>query len=596
VRERAERASSAHAAAAPEQPRPEPVRPSLLQAVTELGWLAPRASSLAALCRPSARAVWCALRDDPGAVLLVLRRPAAKSHSAERSLSLVSLLEEPSLPLDALRYLAEAPSGFVAWDDPSRRPIYQAAVACARIAEQLALHTGHVDTDRAWIAGLLAPLGWFVVTAVAPAKAVSCLADSGLSRDAIETQLRHWGIDNAALARRVARRWKLPDWLTALVGHLGLPEATAQVFGAEAALYQVTRLAIGLARENGFELGLARPEWVAGSAAALDLSLAAATGLARATLEQPLDSGECWESPFAQPLLPDLLMLAAENRRLRGATLQEQLEGELDELQRALEERVRSEEQRLQAAKLIALAEFAAGAGHEINNPLAVISGQAQYLLKHERDWLASDSEGKAASALHTIIGQTKRVHSLLRDLMQFARPSPPRRVWFDLPTLLGEIAANLEEMARQRQVRVEIGPTPEKLPLLADLEQVRTALTCLLKNAIEAADVDGWARLRIVEPLGEHRVEIAVEDNGPGPDADQRDHLFDPFYSGRTAGRGRGLGLPLAWRLLRQQGGEIRLLPQMEGPTCFAVSLPRTPVPAGELAKHARNGTTVEC
>lgn len=596
MRERAERASSAHAAAAPEQPRPEPVRPSLLQAVTELGWLAPRAASLAALCRPPARAVWCALRDDPGAVLLVLRRAAAKRHDAERPLSLVSLLEEPSLPLDALRYLNEAPSGFVAWDDPTRQPIYQAAVACARIAEQLALRTGQVDADTAWVAGLLAPLGWFAVTAVAPAKAVACLTDPGLSHDAVETQLRHWGIDNAALARRLARRWKLPDWVTALVGHLGLPEATAQVFGAEAVLYHLTRLTIGLARENGFELGLARPEWVADSAASLGLTLAAATGLARATLEQAPAAAEDWSSPFAQPLLRDLLTLAAENRRLRGASLQEQLEGELDELQRALEERVRSEEQRLQAAKLTALAEFAAGAGHEINNPLAVISGQAQYLLKHERDWLSSDSEGKAASALHTIIGQTKRVHSLLRDLMQFARPSPPRKAWFDLPTVLGEVAAGLEEVARQRLVRIEVGPTPEKLPLLADVEQVRTALTCLLKNAIEAAEVEGWARLRIVEPVGEHRIEIAVEDNGPGPEADQRDHLFDPFYSGRTAGRGRGLGLPLAWRLLRQQGGEIRLLLQIEGPTCFTASLPRTPAPASEVAKHTRNGTAVEC
>ena len=290
-----------------------------------------------------------------------------------------------------------------------------------------------------------------------------------------------------------------------------------------------------------------------------------------------------------------MLTLAAENRRLRAVSLQQRLEGELDELQRAFVEQVDGEAQRLQAAKLSALAEFAAGAGHEINNPLAVISGQAQYLLNHERDWLASNIAGKATNALHTIIGQTKRVHSLLRDLMQFARPSPPRKGWFDLPTLLGEVAAGLEELARQRLVRVEIGPTPEKLPLLADSEQVRIALTCLLKNAIEAAPAEGWARVRVVEPLGDNRIEIAVEDSGAGPEPEQRDHLFDPFYCGRAAGRGRGLGLPIAWRLLRQQGGDLRLLASHpQEPTRFVVGLPRLTPPVVETVNHERNGAAV--
>src|SRR5262249_31538748 len=135
--------------------------------------------------------------------------------------------------------------------------------------------------------------------------------------------------------------------------------------------------------------------------------------------DQPVNN---WESPYDQPLLRDLLALAAENRYLRAAPLQQKLEQQFDELQRAFEEQVHGAGQRLLEAKLNALAEFAAGAGHEINNPLAVMSGQAQYLLNHERDWLSGDSEGKATKALQTIISQTKRVHSLLRDLMLFSR------------------------------------------------------------------------------------------------------------------------------------------------------------------------------
>jgi signal transduction histidine kinase len=70
--------------------------------------------------------------------------------------------------------------------------------------------------------------------------------------------------------------------------------------------------------------------------------------------------------------------------------------------------------------------------------------------------------------------------------------------------------------------------------------------------------------------------VDLVVEDNGTGPAPVQREHLFDPFYSGRHAGRGRGLGLPTAWRLAREHGGDVRFECRAGGPTRFVLSLPR--------------------
>ena len=82
--------------------------------------------------------------------------------------------------------------------------------------------------------------------------------------------------------------------------------------------------------------------------------------------------------------------------------------------------------------------------------------------------------------------------------------------------------------------------------------------------------------RVRVVEPVAAV-IEVAVEDGGPGPDPAQRPALFDPFFSGRAAGRGRGLGLPVAWRLARQQGGDVRLdVAPPTGPTRFILTLPR--------------------
>jgi len=107
---------------------------------------------------------------------------------------------------------------------------------------------------------------------------------------------------------------------------------------------------------------------------------------------------------------------------------------------------------------------------------------------------------------------------------------------------------------------------------------QVRVALTNLVRNAVEAAGPEGWAGVR-VEADGAS-VSFIVEDSGPGPAPAQREHLFDPFYSGRSAGRGRGLGLPTAWRLARQNGGAVHFAGASAEATRFVLTLPAAPEP----------------
>src|SRR5262249_25851012 len=109
---------------------------------------------------------------------------------------------------------------------------------------------------------------------------------------------------------------------------------------------------------------------------------------------------------------------------------------------------------------------------------------------------------------------------------------------------------------------------------VFADSAMVRSALSCLLRNAVEAAPNDGWVRADMREFGGDWLV--VVEDSGPGPQAAQCEHLFDPFWSGRHAGRGRGMGLPPGWRLAQQNGGDVRFDPQPDHPSRFVLELPR--------------------
>ena len=234
-------------------------------------------------------------------------------------------------------------------------------------------------------------------------------------------------------------------------------------------------------------------------------------------------------------------------------------------------------DERIHAAKMAAVAEFAAGAGHEINNPLAVISGHSQYLLRHEAD-------EDRRKALQSIIRQTERVHALLTELMYFARPPAIKRQWVEVGCCV-----------RTPPMPSGAGRTPTggdrngvKLSTLwidADPKHLNIALSALIRNGRSGpgrrvgAGPDG---------LSGERLEVIVDDSGPGPDPQSGHHLFDPFYSGRTAGRGRGLGLPAAWRLAQEHGGTVRYVPLTDGPTRFILSLPAAVVVPAVQRKSA--------
>ncbi len=557
-----------------------PAREVLREAVIQLPWLAPSASYLVVFCRPYSLSSWPRFCGDPGAVLLLLRS-LSQTSDGDQAIPWPAVLLKPlqshSLHEFALNRLHQPPCGSACWVQEPARTILRCSLVNARLARFLARHAGPCSPDQAWVCGLLAPLGFLALCSVDPAAVESVLRPGGSFQEHRQRQEEAWGLPHVALARRLARSWNLPGWLVAVVGHLDLPESVARGLGAESELFHLTRVAIDLARRQGFDLGLVDPLQAQESAAALNLppSLLEADEIRLECQQVQAWTGE-WQDPYHQPLLPDLLAAAAENARLRAGPRRERLEQEIDHLQRALHHQVRTEADRLQTAKLEALAEFAAGAGHEINNPLAVISGQAQYLLGHDVTWFTEQAQPEVRKSLQAIIGQTRRVHGLLRDLMQFARPPAPNPTAVDLPALLGETVSGVKDLAEQRRIRLELHIPVDRLAVTLDPDQVRLALSCLVRNGIEAASAEGWVRIILRPPLAGRLLEIVVEDSGPGPDPAQKPHLFDPFFSGRNAGRGKGLGLPIAWRLARLQGGDVCLIPACPGqPTRFVLRLP---------------------
>ena len=199
-------------------------------------------------------------------------------------------------------------------------------------------------------------------------------------------------------------------------------------------------------------------------------------------------------------------------------------------------------DQTLEAEKLEAMAEFAAGAGHEINNPLAVIAGRAQLFLQDEED-----PERRRGLAL--INAQAKRVYEMIADMMLFARPPAPAFEPTELVALVDRVIGELASQSSRQGTVIARSGHAGPLEIEADATQLTVALRAMCRNAIEAIGHDGHVEIGLVE-AGDH-VEIRVTDDGPGIGDDARRHLFDPYYSARQAGRGLGLGLSKCWRII---------------------------------------------
>ena len=249
-----------------------------------------------------------------------------------------------------------------------------------------------------------------------------------------------------------------------------------------------------------------------------------------------------------RPELDPLLRSAWEGwgRRVLERT---RAEGRLDAALQAVAEHAEADETRLEEAKRAALAEFAAGAGHELNNPLAVIVGRAQLLLAREED-------PDRARALEAIVGQARRTHRMLRDLMGCARPAQPRPRDC-LPVEAARAAfRDLKPEAEARGVTLKGRLEESNQTFRADPDAFRAVAEILLRNAVEATPRGGTVSQRLT--IDGDRLIWSVEDGGPGVTPEVARQMFDPFFCGRQAGRGLGLGLPRAARLAELAGGRI--------------------------------------
>ncbi|QDV37224.1 ATP-binding protein [Tautonia plasticadhaerens] len=437
----------------------------------------------------------------------------------------------------------------------ARDRLWRFSVATALAARRLAELEGDPDPDASGRSGLLHPIALWALAAVAPNGLSAWLEADDQARRRLESSW--FGRDPADFGHSMARRWGCdPDVLdaTLFAGRSnpvppGLVTDPAGLDRLRAARRQAMRTPWALPGPRP-EIGLDEVDRRGLLAKVQSLSAGGLTGGG-----SPADEAE---------LLRDASRLFARNR---------QFERELGELDRRLSAAIGALDRpptdppfQDPGAVLDAMAEFAAGAAHELNNPLAIVAGRAQLLQAR-----LEDPEHRLA--LQTIIGQARRAHQILRDLIYIARPPSPRRMPCVPDRVLRDAVEDLQDEARSREIQLSSRLSRSSTAVSTDPEALRHLADALLRNALEATDPGGEV---VLESIDDPRSIVwEVRDNGIGLDEDRAAHLLDPFYCGRQAGRGLGLGLPRVARFVSAVGGRIRW-ESADGPgTVVRVELP---------------------
>lgn len=232
-------------------------------------------------------------------------------------------------------------------------------------------------------------------------------------------------------------------------------------------------------------------------------------------------------------------------------------------------------DEEVMAARLEATRELAYGAGHEINNPLANIATRAQTLLVGERD-------PERRRRLSTIVDQAFRARDLIGGLMLFARPPRPQPSRVDADRLVAALLERMAGAAAARGVALEHRPAATAVGLWVDAAQLEEALRAVVANGIEALGDGGRVAVEVGAEAVDGTGTVAIVDDGAGMDAATRRRAFDPFFSGREAGRGVGLGLSKARRFVEVNGGRLDLESRPGAGTRVTVRLPLAATPAG--------------
>ena len=229
--------------------------------------------------------------------------------------------------------------------------------------------------------------------------------------------------------------------------------------------------------------------------------------------------------------------------------------------------------------------DFTADASHELRTPLSVIEANTSLALAQDR------TEAWYRTAFERVDLESKRMRRLLDDLLWLARfdatQGPPNSEPVDLGVLAAQTADRFAAIAETRGLHLDVSATEESMVVAAPPEWLDRLLGVLLDNACKYSPEGGTVRVDVAADGG--RIQVTVDDAGPGIPDDQRSRIFDRFHRASESEAGAGLGLAIADAIVRATGGRWKIAASSAGGASMSVSWPRAFPGAREATSRRR-------
>ena len=248
-----------------------------------------------------------------------------------------------------------------------------------------------------------------------------------------------------------------------------------------------------------------------------------------------------------------------------------QLQQTQQELQTRIEAQLEAERRLIQAEKLAAVGEMAAGIAHELNNPLTTVTGFTELVL----DEIPDDSEYRVDLGL--VLKEAKRARDVVRRLLDFSRRSESERTRVDLNELLDDVLSLTKHLMHTSGVHLDV-TLGKKLPWVSvDRNQIKQVFLNLFHNALQAMPTGGKLIIQTstCQQDGRKWVAASITDTGDGISEKDRERIFEPFFTTRSEQGGTGLGLSVTYGIISDHGGEIDVESELGKGTNFTVRLP---------------------
>ena len=230
------------------------------------------------------------------------------------------------------------------------------------------------------------------------------------------------------------------------------------------------------------------------------------------------------------------------------------------------------EEQLAQADKLASIGELSSGVAHEINNPLGVILGYTQLLLRGGQDTSERHTD------LKTIEKHVRNCKTIVEDLLSFSRKSDTEKEVLDIHRIIDEVLAFVQHHSNIEHILIEKKYNPSVHPIFVDEKKIKQVLINLMMDAIHSVGKKGGIRISTDVSAATGDLSIKVADDGHGIEPRHLKKIFDPFFTTKATGEGTGLGLSVSYGIIQNHGGHIRAESQPGEGSVFTVVLPAVP------------------